>query len=151
MYFNFLIREGSALTHVGCFGRRKIANNTTNDFRITIIYLQNGRDDDYCFKKPLNFLDIASIPLASLHNTWATESGPMIKLIKNYIEKVNISQNYDDEFIIYKLQYENKNSFPLSRYLSKTTQKRMKYQIRKIRKEKSNTMNSKAYRFIRDL
>lgn len=102
--------------------------STKRKYQIVLLYIRNSPPENYYIKQHYNFLDFISLPLLTLYRTWSTESDPMRRQLNAYFNTVKTDTtnlNDNDEFLIIQLNHDNERLFPLSRYISKTTQKMM--------------------------
>jgi len=126
-------------------------DNAYHQFRIAILYIQNSSDSTYKVKHHLNFLDFISLPVMSLYSTWASESIPTVEhtiAMMDLIKPDSLANN--DQFMVIRLEHEDNKMFPLSRYISDSTQKLMIAKMNKMRIENAGSFHN-AVKFIDSL
>ena len=96
----------------------------------TVIFKKNSiisKSKYYEKDKGGSWLSVLSHPLSALYNTWGTESAPMLVQTNEFFKSLKadtVVWNDKDDFFHIKLPHDS-TSYPLSRFISDTTQEKM--------------------------
>lgn len=114
-------------------------DSTYSNVSFIIIFIQNSQEDGYEDPQHLNFMDVVSLPLSTLLTTWSTESIPMKRNVMNYLSLVKADSNKlndEDQLITLKLDHDDDDGIPLSRYISDSTKRLMIHKMNLILESK---------------
>ncbi|GEM_PF-4584363 len=105
----------------------RMNNKKFSCLSVHLIYIQNSSSKYYTKDEGGSRLSILSHPLSALYNTWRTESAPMLAQTNEFFKKLKgdtVKWNDKDVFFHTKLPHDS-TSYPLSRFIADTTQKKM--------------------------